>query len=134
MIINQKIMDKTTLLEFYWTYHCLHDLLLIDWKTTKFDKNGIPYSYKHRLDVSCPTLVEDGGYIESLEDFKLLFDTYKDEALYVAGYFLRHAEKLQEILPEDGLDLIRKSVLTCAKVSDEPIYKEVIIKFGWDIE
>ena len=90
-------MDKTTLLEFYWNYHCFHDLLLINWKTTKFDKNGIPYSYKHRLDVSCPTLVEDGGYIESLEDFKLLFDTYKDEALYVADYFLRHVPTSGEI-------------------------------------
>ncbi len=29
--------------EFYWKYHCLHDLPQHDWKRVKFDKNGIPY-------------------------------------------------------------------------------------------
>ena len=100
--------------DFYWKYYsCLYDLPEINWKITKFNEKGIPYSYIHRLEPCCPTLVEDGGYIENLEDFKQLYLE-------------------REYLPEDGLELMRKSILACAKVSDNPIYQQLINKYDWN--
>ena len=125
-------MKENKLPSAYWEYECLDDLPMINWKVTKFDKNGIPYSYIHRLDPSCPTLVEDGGFVEDLETFKLLFETRKERALHAARFFLNCADKLMEVLPEDGLDLIHKSILTCSKVSNEPIYQQILDKYGWN--
>ena len=118
--------------EFYWKYHCLHDLPQHDWKRVKFDKNGIPYSYMHRLEPSCPTLIEDGGYIEDLETFKQLYEEREEKALEAAHFFLVWADKIKELVPEDGLDLMRKSILTCAKVSKNPIYRQLIEKYNWN--
>ena len=35
-------------------------------------------------------------------------------------------------LPEDGLELMRKSILACAKVSNNPIYQQLINKYNWN--
>lgn len=120
--------------DFYWEYHCLHDLPHHNWKVDKFDKNGIPYSYMHRLNPSCPTLVEDGGYIENLDTFKQLYEEREEKALEAAHFFLVWADEIKELVPEDGLDLMRKSILTCYKVSSNPIYKQIIDKYGWSID
>ena len=37
-----------------------------------------------------------------------------------------------EYIPEDGLKLMRKSILACAKVSDNPIYQQLINKYNWN--
>lgn len=119
--------------EFYWKYHnCLYDLPHLNWKINKFDEKGIPYSYLNRLNPCCPTLVEDGGYIENLEDFKQLYLEREKEALEAAHFFLYWADKLMEYIPEDGLELMRKSILTCSKVSDNPIYQQIIDKYNWN--
>ena len=119
--------------DFYWEYHhCLYDLPHINWKITKFDEKGFPYSYINRLDPCCPTLVEDGGYIENIEIFKQLYEEREEEALEVADFFLRWANKIMEYLPEDGLELIHKSISTCAKVSNNPIYKQLLEKYNWN--
>jgi len=119
--------------EFYWKYHnCLYYLPHLNWKINKFDERGIPYSYLNRLDPCCPTLVEDGGYIENLEDFKQLYLEREKEALEVAHFFLYWADKLIEYIPEDGLELMRKSILTCSKVSNNPIYQQIIDKYNWN--
>ena len=119
--------------DFYWKYYsCLYDLPEINWKITKFNEKGIPYSYIHRLEPCCPTLVEDGGYIENLEDFKQLYLEREEIALKVANFFLYWADKLMEYIPEDGLKLMRKSILTCAKVSNNSIYQQLINKYDWN--
>ena len=119
--------------EFYWKYHnCLYYLPHLNWKINKFDEKGTPYSYLNRLDPCCPTLVEDGGYIENLEDFKQLYLEREEEALEAAHFFLYWADKLMEYIPKDGLELMRKSILTCSKVSNNPIYQQIIDKYNWD--
>lgn len=125
-------MKENKLPSMYWEYECLHGVSTFDWKTNKFDKNGIPYSYINRLSPSCPTLVEDGGFVKDLETFKLMYEVRREKALDAAEYFLLCADKLMEVLPEDGLDLIHKSILTCSKISTEPIYKQILEKYGWD--
>lgn len=77
-----------------------------------------------------PTLTEDGGTLDNLEELSLLIRN--ENAHDYMTFFLN--KDLKKCYSDELIDIIRKHVLSCSKVSDDPIYKELIKQNKWDTE
>ena len=77
-----------------------------------------------------PTLTEDGGTLDNLEELSLLIRN-KNAHDYMT-FFLN--KDLKKYYSNELIDIIRKHVLSCSKVSNDPIYKELIKQNKWDTE
>ena len=67
---------------------------------------------------------------DNLEELSLLIHN-KNAHAYMT-FFLN--KDLKKYYSDELIDIIRKHVLSCSKVSDDPIYKEIMKQNGWDIE
>ena len=77
-----------------------------------------------------PTLTEDGGTLDNLEELSLLIRN--ENAHKYMTFFLN--KDLKKYYSDELIDIIRKHVLSCSKVSNDPIYKELIKQNKWDTE
>ena len=77
-----------------------------------------------------PTLTEDGGTLDNLEELSLLIRN--ENAHKYMTFFLN--KDLNKCYSDELIDIIRKHVLSCSKVSDDPIYKEQKKKNKWQEE
>lgn len=77
-----------------------------------------------------PTLIEDGGTLDDLEELSLLI--HNENAHAYMTFFVN--KDLKKYYSDELISIIRKHVLSCSKVSNDPIYKEIIKQNKWDTE
>ena len=77
-----------------------------------------------------PTLIKDGGTLNNLEELSLLIHN-KNAHAYMT-FFVN--KDLKNYYSDELISIIRKHVLSCSKISNDSIYKEIIKQNGWDIE
>ena len=71
--------------------------------------------------------------IGSLEDMKEFLEEQKEDAHYVADVLL-FVKDIKNLFTDEMYNYIRNTILDYSKVSNDPIYKEIIKQNGWDIE
>ncbi len=89
--------------------------------------------------VKCyfPSLKEYGSYLNNIEEVKALFDkgNYKrGEIWYAADPVLVCAKDLHKYWTDEMMEYLRKAVTLYAKVSDDPIYREILEAYHWNEE
>ena len=97
--------------------------------SNNFPQMGIDKT--NRINLMFARTIEDGGEIENLEDLKILVDYWKDEVHHSAEMILV-SKNLKDHLTDEQIDIICKAIRSYAKVSDDPIFKQVLDKYNWN--
>jgi len=71
--------------------------------------------------------------IGSLEDMKEFLEEQKEDAHYVADVLL-FIKDIKNLFTDEMYNYIRNTILDYSKVSNDPIYKELIKQNKWDTE
>lgn len=71
--------------------------------------------------------------IGSLEDMKEFLEEQKEDAHYVADVLL-FIKDIKNLFTDEMYNYIRNTILDYSKVSNDPIYKEIIKQNKWDAE
>lgn len=80
--------------------------------------------------IFCRT-VEDGGDIDDLDELKVILDMHKYSAHSAADSILA-SKNLKDHLNDEQIDIVRKAIRSYAKVSDDPIFQQVLDKYHWN--
>lgn len=75
--------------------------------------------------------IEDGGDIDNLDELKIILNEHKYQAHSIADSILA-SKNLKIYLNDEQIDIIRKAIRSYAKVSDDPIFQEVLNKYHWN--
>lgn len=94
----------------------------------------LSYEPGNLVNLLFPRLKEDGGELDNIEEVEELFKEKPDSLHNIAVAASKHNFKKEGKLSDADIEIIRKAILTYVKVSNDPIYKEIIKQNGWDIE
>ncbi len=79
--------------------------------------------------IFCRT-VEDGGDIDDLDELKIILKLRAYNAHSAANSILV-SNNLKDHLTDEQIDIIRTAIRSYAKVSDDPIFQQVLDKHNW---
>lgn len=124
----------------YFNYYCFHNgfdlssMYALHWKKHPEDYIGFEDHIRNKisksLDDCFPTLEEDGGTLGDLNDLKKLLKIHARKAFKVATMILN--EDLSMTFSDKDIEIIRKHILYCIKVADNPtIYKAIAKQNNW---
>jgi hypothetical protein len=91
----------------------------------------LSYEPDNLVDLLFPRLKEDGGELDNMEEVKELFKEKSDSLHNIAVAASKHNFKKEGKLSDANIEIIHKAILTYVKVSDDPIYKEIIELNKW---
>ena len=94
----------------------------------------LSYEPNNLVDLLFPRLKEDGGELDNMEEVKELFKEESDPLHNIAVAASGHNFKEERKLSDADIEIMRKAILTYNKVSDDPIYKEIIELNKWQEE
>ena len=94
----------------------------------------LSYEPDNLVNLLFPRLKKDGGELDNIEEVKELFKEKPDSFHNIAVAASKHNFKEEGKLSDADIEIIHKAILTYVKVSNDPIYKEIIKQNGWDIE
>ena len=94
----------------------------------------LSYEPKNLVNLLFPRLKEDGGELDNIEEVKELFKEKSDSLHNIAVAASGHNFKEERKFSDADIEIMRKAILTYNKVSDDPIYKEIIELNKWQEE
>lgn len=92
------------------------------------------YKPVNLVNLLFPRLKQDGGELDNIEELKELFKEKSDSLHNIAVAASNHNFKEEGKLSDTDIEIIHKAIFAYSKVSDDPIYKEIMKQNGWDIE
>lgn len=102
---------------------------MIDIMSHNYPQEGVELTSK--ISKRFVRTIEDGGKIENLEDLKVLVNHWKYVVHSMADSILA-SKNLKDHLTDEQIDIIRKAIRSYAKVSDDPIFQQVLDKHNWN--
>lgn len=94
-------------------------------------KEGISF-HNDLISEEFPVLRKDGGFIKDLDIMrKFLQDSYVKEKMEMNMRILFKSNLRDSNLSDSQIDRIKTAVKTYSKVSDSPIYKQILEKNNW---
>ncbi len=91
----------------------------------------LSYEPKNLVDLLFPRLKEDGGELDNMVEVKKLFKEKPDSLHNIAVAASKHNFKDEGKFSDADIEIMCKAILTYSKVSDDPIYKEIIELNKW---
>lgn len=91
----------------------------------------LSYEPDNLVNLLFPRLKEDGGELDNIEEVEELFKEKPDSLHNIAVAASKHNFKKEGKLSDADIEIIRKAILTYVKVSDDPIYREIIELNKW---
>lgn len=89
------------------------------------------YKPVNLVNLLFPRLKEDGGELDNMEEVKELFKEKPDSLHNIAVAASKHNFKEEGKFSDADIEIMCKAILTYSKVSDDPIYKEIIELNKW---
>ena len=94
------------------------------------------YSLKEWKDESIhyyfPLLVEDGGTLKDLDFLRTYINFPRIRKVFINSARILYNWNPYKIYDEEQIAYLRKAIQTYAKVAENPIFQEVLDKYGWN--
>ena len=79
-----------------------------------------------------PLLVEDGGTLKDLDFLRTYINFPRIRKVFINSARILYNWNPYNIYDEEQINYLRKAIQTYAKVAENPIFQEVLDKYGWN--
>lgn len=103
---------------------------MISLMSNNYPKEGVDMT--SNISFRFARTIEDGGKVENLEDLKILVNHWLRLSVHPMAESILASKNLKDHLTDEQIDIIRKAIRSYAKVSDDPIFQQVLDKYNWN--